>query len=172
MKKLKFNILNFNFNNFYIKNYFNYEENRLIFKESNILYKKNILYTRKKNYYYFESYKKKKKLILFKNINFNNYLKKNLNEKFINFFLKKFIKFFFYKIFFIKNILINFYFKKFTGFSNGLKNLILMRLKSKYRISHYINLLYKTLLNNNFSIIGLKIGYFGRYKKKLRNKKI
>ena len=48
-----------------------------------------------------------------------------------------------------------------------------MRLKSKYRISHYINILFKFLLETNRDYInGIKIGYFGRYKKKLRNKKV
>ena len=46
-----------------------------------------------------------------------------------------------------------------------------MRISQKYRVSHLMGSIYRQLFRQK-SLIGLKIGYFGRYQKKLRNKKV
>jgi hypothetical protein len=46
-----------------------------------------------------------------------------------------------------------------------------MRISQKYRVLHIVGLLFNNLLKKP-NIIGLEIGLFGRYQKKLRNRKI
>ena len=97
-----------------------------------------------------------------------NYL--TLDKKFI-FILKNFLSFFIKKIFKVNNPIINFIDKKEVNYSTySLYKLILWRLRVGYKIEHYAYLLHNKLKNER-GIIGFKIGYAGRYKKKLRNKK-
>ena len=149
------------------------------FKNFKYFYKyKNIfIYKRKKNFYNCK-YKKKWYNLLripnnrwlnrLKSIKINNYF--NLDKRFI-FMLKNFLFFFIKKIFKINNTIINFIDKKEVNYStHSLYKLILWRLKVGYKIEHYAYLLHNKLKNEK-GIIGFKIGYAGRYKKKLRNKK-
>lgn len=60
---------------------------------------------------------------------------------------------------------------QFFNSSEGLCSFLKMRISQKFKPAHIINLLYKNLLKKN-SVIGVEIGLFGRYQKKLRNRKI
>lgn len=151
------------------------------YKQIKKLRKFNIL-----NYYH----KKKfiNKFFFFKNFKFYNHLFKNLKFlkitknnffleqdyiplKFILIFFKKYLEYFLKNIFKIKNIFINF-FEKFSYrlSSKFIKRFIKFEIYKKgYRVNHIINLIRKDLIMD-VSILGFKLGYFGRYQKRLRNK--
>ncbi len=93
-----------------------------------------------------------------------------MDEKFINI-IKNFLAFYIKRIFKMNNIIINLNIhNKLNNSTDTIKNLIIRRVGLGYKIDHYINLLYNKL-RNEADIIGLKVIYSGRYKKKLRNKK-
>jgi hypothetical protein len=80
--------------------------------------------------------------------------------------------FFFNNIFYNNKIILNFLNQnEFFSSSNYLSNFIKMRISQKYRVLHIVGLLFNNLLKKS-NIIGLEIGLFGRYQKKLRNRKI
>jgi hypothetical protein len=135
----------------------------------------NLFYYKKKtkniNKLFFKNY--------FLNNEYNNFIscpfmritKKNFINYFI-FFFKSFLIFFLNNIFYNKKIILNVLIQnEFFNSSNYLSKFIKMRVLQKYRVLHIIGLLFNNLLKNS-SIIGLNVGVFGRYQKKLRNRKV
>jgi len=131
-------------NNFFLKRVFNqYNINNIFFNRFHLL---------KKIYFFYK------------------------NKNFINFFffsfIKNFIIFFLNNIFFHNKIILNFFNNnEFFNSSEGLFNFLRMRISQKYQVSHILNLLFNNLKKKK-SIIGIEIGLFGRYQKKLRNRNI
>lgn len=100
----------------------------------------------------------------------------NKNNNFLNFFffsfIKNFIIFFLNNIFFHNKIIINFFNQnEFFNSTESLVNFLRMRIQQKYQVSHILNLLFNNLKKKK-SIIGIELGLFGRYQKKLRNRNI
>lgn len=113
-----------------------------------------------------------------KNISLKNFiiqknsLLKNFNLKFFFRLLSFFLSFFLKNVFQHKNFTFNF-FQKNNFFLNAqfLKSIIQNSVSNKNKISHIIKKIFRKT-KKKIAIIGLKIGYFGRYEKKLRNKKV
>jgi hypothetical protein len=135
------------------------------------------------NYFFFKHNPLIKNKKIFNNYFLNNEYTKNFNIlnsrikkkdflRYLFFFFKSFLIFFFNNIFYNKKIVINFLNQnEFFASSNYLSNFIKMRVSQKYRVLHIVGLLFNNLLKKS-SIVGLEIGLFGRYQKKLRNRKI
>lgn len=82
-----------------------------------------------------------------------------------------FFRLFFNKIFFFKKYKIRFIKKReFNQHSHYLKELIKMRIRQHYRISHFMGLLFRRLCNTK-TVVGVKMGFYGRYQRRLRNRK-
>jgi hypothetical protein len=81
------------------------------------------------------------------------------------------LEYFFYKIFKIKKIFVNIFEKNsYRVSSKFLKYFIKFEIYKKgFRIKHIMNIIKKDLIFD-VSILGFKLGFFGRYQKRLRNK--
>jgi len=115
-------------------------------------------------------------LINFNKVFFLNYFYKKKKKKnflkYFFFFMKSLLLFFLNNIFYNKKVIINFLNQnEFYNSSESLSNFIKMRVFQKYKVLHIVNLLFNNLLKKN-GIIGIEIGLFGRYQKKLRNRKV
>lgn len=146
-KLRKFDILNYYSKKKFINKFFFYKD----FKYFNLLLK-NLKFLKLKNNLFF--------------------LEKNyIPVKNILLFFKRYLEYFLKNIFKIKKLYINF----FEKFSYRLSSKFIKRFlkfeiyKKGYRVNHIINLIRKDLIMD-VSILGFKLGYFGRYQKRLRNK--
>lgn len=194
IKKKIFNFFSLFFKKKLLKNFF-------ILKYFFIFKKKNLYNKNNNKYYLFFLKRKRKKKIRYFILNYFHYKKKKINSLFLkNYFLfneysnflsvnlrpikkKKFLKYFFFffksflifflnNIFYNKKIIINILIQReFFNSSTYLSKFIKMRILQKYRVLHIIGLLFNNLLKQS-SIVGINIGVFGRYQKKLRNRKV
>lgn len=132
------------------------------------------------NSYFFNRAFKKKTLFIFskKNFLYSSFLQKNSSLKSFNFnfffrLLSFFLSFFLKNIFQHKTFVFNFFQKNiFYLNANTLKSLIHFSvIKNKSKVAHIVKKIFRKTKKKIF-ILGLKIGFFGRYEKKLRNKKV
>jgi hypothetical protein len=137
---------------------------------------------------------KKKKLkkfnyyFLFKSLKINSFFLKNFNNKLLlqkNFLSRVFNYKFFFRIlacflsFFIKKVFkhekVNFsFFQKNVYFSNAnavKKHIRFNMMNSRARVTQIVKKVFRKTKKKIF-VLGLKIGFFGRYEKKLRNKSV
>lgn len=138
---------------------------------------------RKNSFYFFNSYFfnkifKKTPFIIFAKKPSSSLLQKNLLLKNfnLNFFfrlLSFFLSFFLKNIFQHKNIVFNFFQKNvFFLNANALKTMVQFGVtRSRNKVAHIVKKIFRKTKKKIF-ILGLKIGFFGRYEKKLRNKKV
>jgi len=197
-RKKKKNIINY----FLIKNNFSFFFKFFTFLKKNVYKKKKknkIIFIKKKkkkikifkNFYYNYFFKIKNFIFL---LFFSKFIKNNLNffnlnklfflnyfykknnkkqfKKYFLFFIKSFLLFLLNNIFFNKKIILNFLNQKeFFNSANNLSCFIKMRVFQKYKVLHIVNLLFNNLIKKK-SIVGIEMGLFGRYQKKLRNRKV
>lgn len=107
------------------------------------------------------------------NIIQKNSVSRVLNYKFFFNVLSFFLSFFLKKIFGHKNVFFNF-FKKNKIFYNALsiKDFIDFNMgKNRSKVTQVVKKVFKKS-RKKYYILGLKIGFFGRYEKKLRNKSV
>ena len=124
--------------------------------------------------FYDDQLKKEKELLPKKLFNFAkkrfHIEKKNLID-----YVKKFIEHLFLVVFKLDNLRV-FYIKKYQMNVMGtkaklFKNLFNYRLATGFKVPFLVKVICKKL-NHDKSLVGCKIGFFGRYSKKLRNRKI
>lgn len=124
--------------------------------------------------FYDDQLKKEKELLPKKLFNFAkkrfHIEKKNLID-----YVKKFIEHLFLIVFKLDNLRV-FYIKKYQMNVMGtkaklFKNLFNYRLATGFKVPFLVKVICKKL-NHDKSLVGCKIGFFGRYSKKLRNRKI
>ena len=142
----------------------------------NFLFYNKFLKKKKKKSIYSKFFFYNINLLNFNKVFFLNYFYKKKKKKnflkYFFFFMKSLLLFFLNNIFYNKKVIINFLNQnEFYNSSESLSNFIKMRVFQKYKVLHIVNLLFNNLLKKK-GIIGIEIGLFGRYQKKLRNRKV
>jgi hypothetical protein len=122
-----------------------------------------------KKSYLFKDFLKNDELFLLQ----KNFLYRSFNYKFFFHVLKIFLSFFLKKVFGHNKINFNFFQKKLSFLnSNSIKKYIRFNmLNNRSRVTQVVKKVFKKTKKKYF-ILGLKIGFFGRYEKKLRNKSV
>ena len=102
-----------------------------------------------------------------------NFLHRTFNYKFFFRVLTFFLSFFLKKVFKHKNITFNFFQKNILFLnSNSIKKYIRFNLlNTRSKVTQVVKKVFRKTKKKYF-ILGLKIGFFGRYEKKLRNKSV
>ena len=177
--------------NFFLKSFLNVKKKKKNKKKiwlNSFLFNYSIFFLKKRNY------KRKflkifSKYLIFKNLNSNffliktkkiesillqkNFLSRAFNYKFFFRVLTFFLTFFLNKVFKHKKINFNFFQKNILFLNaNAVKKYIRFNIfNSRSKVNQIVKRVFKKTKKNYF-ILGLKIGFFGRYEKKLRNKSV
>lgn len=120
------------------------------------------------NSFLFDSLKYRTDFLLQKNL-----LARSFNYNFFFCILKFFLTFFLKNVFKHKNITFNFFQKNIYFLnSKAIKKYIRFNmLNSRSKVTQVVKKVFRKTKRKHF-ILGLKIGFFGRYEKKLRNKSV
>lgn len=158
--------------------------NNFLFNYSVFLFNKDKMFKKmffKKFNYYFLNQNLNKSCYLFKDFLKNddffllqkNFLNRSFNYNFFFSILKIFLTFFLKKVFGHSKVNFNFFQKKLNFLnSNSIKKYIRFNmLNNRSRVTQVVKKVFKKTKKKYF-ILGLKIGFFGRYEKKLRNKSV